>query len=264
MCHVLSVLAAVSGCAHQAAVPRASAPPAPVFAPAPSASAAAPELIEVRVLTVAYRDARGAGDQKRTREEALTRARMLVSMARSGDHLAELVGQYSDRAGATDNRGVLRIRPSAPVPFDAAFARAALALPAAGVSDPVDEPEGFVIIERLKDPPSGPDQISARHILIGYAGSPKPVPDVTRTEAEALTLAEKVAQAAHEPNADWNALAAEYTDEPGGKASGGDLGKFGRGQMVAAFERAAFALGVGEISGVVKSPFGFHVIRRYE
>jgi parvulin-like peptidyl-prolyl isomerase len=116
----------------------------------------------------------------------------------------------------------------------------------------------------MPDPAQGPDRIAAKHILIGYAGSPKPLPDVRRTEAEAQALADQVVAKAHEPNADWNALAAEYTDEPGSKTTGGDLGHFGRGQMVPAFERAAFALSVGEVSAVVKSPFGFHVIQRYE
>lgn len=258
----------LQSCAHGRANPpdseRHLVKVAPMF-PAGGADAAVIEQIQVRVLTVAHRDVPGVpADIKRTREEALSRAKNLASMARTGEHLAQLVGDYSDRPGANDNRGVLRVRPAQPEPFDAAFVRAALALRVGGVSEPLEQREGFVIIERMEDLPTGPERIGAKHILVGYAGSPKPIPDVTRSEAEAQQLAETVAARAREPGADWNALAAQYTDEPGGKTSGGDLGRFGRGQMVPPFERAAFALKVGEISSVVKSPFGFHVIQRYE
>jgi peptidyl-prolyl cis-trans isomerase SurA len=60
---------------------------------------------------------------------------------------------------------------------------------------------------------------------------------------------------------DFAALAKRYSDDPGTKDKGGDLGWFRRGQMVQAFEDAAFALSPGQVSDVIKSPFGFHIIK---
>jgi peptidyl-prolyl cis-trans isomerase SurA len=264
---VLSGACAHAGPAHTREADAQRARLEPVFAPAPS-GANAPELIELRVLMVAYHGA-GEGSASsatppRTRAEALARARSLADMARSGEKLSALVPEYSDRPGAHEDMGVMRVRPANPPPSAAALATAALALPVGGISQPIDQGDGFAVIERLKDPTPGPERIAAKHILIGYAGSPKEIEGVTRSEAEARALAEQVERDVRAPDADWNALAAKYTDEAAGKRTGGDLGHFGRGQMVPAFERAAFALKVGEISAVVQSPFGFHVIRRYE
>jgi len=60
---------------------------------------------------------------------------------------------------------------------------------------------------------------------------------------------------------DFAALAKHYSDDPGTKEKGGDLGWFRRGQMVQAFEDAAYAMVPGEISGIVESPFGYHIIK---
>lgn len=60
---------------------------------------------------------------------------------------------------------------------------------------------------------------------------------------------------------DFAALAKHYSDDPSNKDQGGDLGWFRRGQMVRAFEDAVYSLRPGELSGIVETPFGFHIIK---
>jgi peptidyl-prolyl cis-trans isomerase SurA len=251
------------GCAPPAQAPKpqqaaqaAKAPPAPQQKPVP-------ELIEVRILVVAYGGAVGApAGMNRSKQDAEARARMIARMARSGDKLAELVRRYSDRPGASEDLGLFRLRPAQPGAFGDAVAKAAVALEISQISEPVDAPEGYFVIERRADPPTGPVRVGAKHILISFAGAEHAIEGVTRTEAEARALAEDIDRRA-KAGEDWMELA-KNTDEPGSKETGGDLGKFGRGQMVKSFEVAAFGLQVGQVSDVVKSPFGFHVIQRYE
>jgi len=108
-----------------------------------------------------------------------------------------------------------------------------------------------------------PSEISARHLLVSYKNALRAPPGIGRSKEEArdrAAEAEKRAKAGE----DFVALVKQYSDEPGAAERGGDLGKFDRSSMVPAFANAAFALKVGEVSTVVETQFGFHVILRTE
>jgi len=98
-----------------------------------------------------------------------------------------------------------------------------------------------------------PEEVRVSHILI----------HAKACDAEAR--AREILAVARKPGADFAALAKEKSDDPASAVKGGDLGFFGRGKMAPAFESAAFALKQpGDLSEVVKTEFGYHVIRLEE
>lgn len=101
------------------------------------------------------------------------------------------------------------------------------------------------------------ETVSARHILKKVAPD---ADDATRKTARDAIAAVAARLAKGE---DFAAVAREQSEDSSAE-SGGDLGAFGRGRMVAPFEEAAFALEAGQVSGIVESPFGFHIIQVYE
>jgi len=102
------------------------------------------------------------------------------------------------------------------------------------------------------------DTVRASHILLMYAGSERS--SATRSRDQAQQQIQQI-KTEIDGGADFSELATKHSDCPSGK-KGGDLGSFGRGQMVAEFETTAFGLPVGGTSGVVETPFGYHLIRR--
>ncbi len=105
------------------------------------------------------------------------------------------------------------------------------------------------------------ESIVAQHLLVMYKGSKQASDKITRSKEEARTRAYEALDLIKKGQ-DFDKVVAAYTDEPGGAKKHGDLGRFSRDMMVRAFSDAAFALEPGQVSTVIESPFGFHVIRR--
>lgn len=178
----------------------------------------------------------------------------------------KLINLEAEKAGATVSDADIqaeidKIKKENNIPDDAAFASA---LQQSGMTldsfkeqistqmklrqifeknSPASEDELKAYFEKNKDQYSTPKQVKASHILLN-----------TKAEAEAVLAELKAGK-------DFATLAKEKSQDPGSKDNGGDLGFFGKGQMNAGFEEAAFKLAKGEMSGVVEAESGFHIIK---
>ena len=127
-----------------------------------------------------------------------------------------------------------------------------LSMESIGAQLAVSDAEVKAWFDGHKDRYVQPEERRASHILIA---SEKLGKDKARARAEEI-----LAEVRKNPAA-FAELAKKNSDDPGSAAKGGDLGFFGRGMMVKPFEDATFGLKDGEISGLVESDFGFHIIK---
>jgi peptidyl-prolyl cis-trans isomerase C len=106
------------------------------------------------------------------------------------------------------------------------------------------------------------EQVKARHILIAFKGSPaaqegKPALTEEQAKAKADDLRKQIVAG----TAKFEDLAQKESDDVGSGSRGGDLGEFARGQMVPEFEKAAFEAKPGDVTPVVRTQFGYHIIK---
>jgi peptidyl-prolyl cis-trans isomerase D len=158
---------------------------------------------------------------------------------------------YYERNKATYNNSIPEKRQIKYVVVDSAKIGAATA---------VTEQELQTYYDQHRDEYRVPEQVKVSHILIK---TPLPAPGAKEDEkavADARTKAEGVLKEL-KAGGDFAKLAEKYSDDPGSAKSGGELGWIGRGRTVPEFEKAAFSLGKGQTSDLVKSSYGFHIIR---
>lgn len=218
------------------------------------------ELSAAHIL-VAYKGAlRAPARVTRSRQEAAALASdLLARLAKEPDDFASLLTRHSDgpRAERGGGLGLWRSGKGTRPPI---IERALLGLkPGATVAAPVQTPFGFHLLRRLKIDRAA--LLSGGHILVAYKGAERCPARVTRRRAAARKQARELHDKLTVNPGDFENLARRSSDDPTAKING-DLGTWPPGQFHPKFEAALKKLKPGEISGVVETPFGFHVIRR--
>jgi len=235
-----------------AGVSRAGLAGPAVSAPSPTLAVREPTTVCASHILVRYWGSLGASDL-RTSPVARAIAEKILARVREPGADFEAIGHESEKAYPD----ILyeRTGPFGHGKMEKPFEETVFALQPGQIADHlIVTIHGFHIIRRNPT-------IHCREILIAYQGASRAL--VTRTEVEARKLAETVRAEALKPGADFAALARRYSDAPDA-ANGGDVGVFDRRMMIQSFEDAAFALKVGELSPVVETRFGFHIIQRIE
>jgi parvulin-like peptidyl-prolyl isomerase len=239
--------------------PGAAAAEAPVRPSVTPKEGPPPEMLAGAHILLAYKGAsRARPTVTRTKEEALKLATEIAARVKKSPKIfADEARRHSDGPSASLG-GELDAWPKGRMlpAFDAAFA----GIKVGEVGGPFETPFGYHVIARRAPLPEV--RLSASHILVAFRGATRAPKELTRTRDEARALAEELAARAKKEPAGFAELARQRSDDPRAK-EGGPLGVWttGRGMPIL-FSSTVRALKIGEVSGVVESPFGYHVFQR--
>ena len=205
--------------------------------------------IEYRLSHILVAVPDGASDGERTK--ARSKAEGLLKRIRSGEDFAQIAIGASDGQQALQG-GDLDWRKAADLPT--LFASTAARLKLDEVSELIEAASGFHIIrlagQRDSEGPQTVSETHARHILIGT--------NAVRNDEQARAQAQELSGRLQK-GGDWTKLALEYSDDPGSKNAGGDLGFQPPGVFVPEFQQRLDQLKPGEVSGPFRTQFGWHV-----
>lgn len=193
--------------------------------------------------------------------DAKKRADAVLEKIKTGDNFEDLVKQYSEDEYTKELDGKMGKIDADNIYFKDLVSEALKTKDTWVPWTVIENIEGYNIIKRIS---AGEDKkIEAYHILICYKGATSC--DKETSEAEAKTKIEGlrnelIASADADKKSTFIKLAEENSTEPNANTSGGYLGWFANGDMVEDFSKAAFSLNNNEISQVVKTEFGYHII----
>lgn len=212
------------------------------------------EAAAARIL-IRYAGATGAPDTlQRTRPEAEELALYLAAEIRDGADFATLARRYSEEPNVERTGGYVGI--FLPGDLDLDFDAAVMSLEIGQIMVH-ESPYGFEVIERLPV-----ERAEAHHILIAWRGAEQAGEAVTRTEPQAEALAREVRRLAVQPGADLCELARKYSDDARSRVDCGRIGVVEPRMLPRAFDEALFRLHPGQVSEVVRTAYGFHIIWR--
>jgi peptidyl-prolyl cis-trans isomerase SurA len=222
----------------------------------PADSASDREAAAAHILVMHAESLGHTPDITRSRTEAHDRAlRILMKVRDHGAVFEELARQYSDDPQVVKTGGYLGIFRRGQM--DLAFDVAVFGLEVGQVSGAVETDYGWHIIRRLPVL-----RLRAHHIMFSFKGAANAAGGIKRTKPQAAALAEEVRLTAIDPNADLCELARKFSDDPNNRTTCGDLGIVEPGFLPRAFDKALVRLRPGDISKVVETEYGYHIIWR--
>ena len=145
-----------------------------------------------------------------------------------------------------------------PAPAPAASAAVSAASPPPPVAPTASAVEPAPMVSALP----AREIAGAAQILVAYSGAELASKTVTRTKDAAKKRAAEALAKITRDKMPFEEAAKKYSDDPGSKDLGGAIGNFEKNAMPEAFSKATFAMKVGDISEVVETPRGFHIIKR--
>ena len=192
-----------------------------------------------------------------TPEETLivyTKAMELIKRAKGGEAFDVLATQFSEDPSGKSNGGDLYYFTSGQL--TGALENTAYGLQKGEVSSlPSKSSFGYLIL-KVTDRQPVRGSIKARHIMARFQSTTPDSADSAGAYSRILTLQDSLHR-----GADFAMLAQKLSEDVGSAPSGGDLGWFERRRWVQPFDEACFKLKVGEISSIVRTPYGFHIVR---
>ncbi len=220
-------------------------------------SLARPTEIAGAHILIAHRDGSPAmPGVTRTPDEARALAvRLATEILDNRASFAELARRYSDDARTARHGGELGVVRPGRLPLSLEVTLSQLEI---GELDPcVESTAGFHVLMRVPV-----RRAVARHILIAWRGAGGDGGTITRSRDQAQALAGEIAAKAQVPDADFCGLAARFSDDEQSRFECGLIGLVEPGNLESSFEDALFGLKPGEITGVVETSYGFHVVKR--
>ena len=188
---------------------------------------------------------------------AYKKAYDVLNLLKQGKDFGMLAVEYSQDPSAKSNMGDLYYFTSGQIvgPFeDAAFQLQ----PGQVSTVPVRTSFGLHIIKVTGRKPSV-GEVHASHIMIRFPNQNPSPEDTAKAYNKISALLDSL-----NAGADFAELAKRHSEDPGSAARGGDLGYFGRRRWIQPFDEAALAMKPGQLSGIVRTPFGYHLIKCYD
>lgn len=177
----------------------------------------------------------------------------ILDSIKNGADFSDMVKKYSDDNYSKNIGGDIYYVTAGLLPPE--FEDAAYSTPVNSVYPSVVHTRYGYHLIKVTDKRERIPQIKASHILVNF-NNPEGKVDTAYAKAKIDTVMQKI-----KAGEDFAKLAEKYSDDTGSKKNGGDLGYFGRRMMVKEFDEAAFNLKPGEISDIIKTNFGFHIIK---